>query len=284
MKEKFVNLLKPLYHKFPILRPYMAYIHQKFFWQTKFSGFGMKTNHELPWNDEYDWDVFRKSIIDIREFEFTKDAAQIDRNNVDELRWRHWVIAYAVCHAIKFADVEKYNFVECGVGDGCSSFFALREICGNKKISNNFSMHLYDSWMSMREEGLLESELPHVGRYANLSIEKTKRNLSEFKDNVIYHQGYVPESFNITPESPNSIVYLHIDLNSVGPTIATLEFFLPRLVNGGIILFDDYGWSGYSDTKKGVDEYFYDKPGILMKLPTGQAIYYHKITSNSSKK
>ena len=277
MREKVVDILKPLYYKFPILRPYMAFIHQRFFRQTKFSGYGMKTIHEVPWNDEYDWDVFRKSIKDVKDFEFTKNAAQVDRNNVDELRWRHWVISYAVRHAIKFADVEKYNFVECGVGDGCSAFFALREICGNKKIKNNFSMHLYDSWMVMREKGLLESELSHVGRYANLSIDKTKKNLSEFKDNVIYHQGYVPESFSITSEPPNSIVYLHIDLNSAGPTIATLDFFLPRLTNGGVILFDDYGWSGYTDTKRAVDKYFYDKPGILMKLPTSQVIYYHKI-------
>lgn len=275
MREKIVEVLKPYYYKFPALRPFMAFFHRRFFVSTKFSGFGMKTIHELPWNDEYDWEVFRKSIIDVRNFEFSKDAAQIDRNNVDELRWRHWIISYAVRHAIRFAEAKEYNFVECGVGDGGSAFFALREIGNQKKIVSNFSMHLYDSWMAMRENELLESELTHVGRYAQLNIDKTKRNLSEFKDNVIYHQGYVPESFSSLPEAPKSIVYLHIDLNSAKPTIATLDFFLPRLAKGGVILFDDYGWSGYTDTKKAVDKYFHDKQGVLLKFPTAQAIYYH---------
>lgn len=274
MKERIVKALRPVYHKYPILRPIMAFFHRRFFIKTKFSGFGMKTVHDLPWNDDHDWDVFRKACIDVKNFEFTKDAAQIERNNVDELMWRHWIVAYCVRHTIKLADTSEYNFVECGVGDGVSAFFALREISGQKNAIKKFSMHLYDSWMAMRKEGLVESEMSHVGKYAQLSIEKTKRNLAEFNENVIYHQGYVPESFRNPPAAPDSIVYLHIDLNSAKPTLDTLEFFLPKLVRGGVILFDDYGWTGYEDTKHVADAYFKNKPGILMKLPTGQAIYY----------
>jgi len=274
MKEKLVKALRPVYHKYPLLRPFMAFFHRKFFIQTKFSGYGMRTVHELPWNDEHDWDVFRKASIDVKNFEFSKDAAQIDLNNVDELMWRHWIISYCVRHAIKLADTSEYNFVECGVGDGVSAFFALREILGQKNVIKKFSMHLYDSWMVMRTEGLLENEIPHVGKYAQLSIEKTRRNLAEFNEYVIYHQGYIPESLRTPPDSPDSIVYLLVDLNSAKPTIATLEFFLPRLVKGGVILFDDYGWKGYEDTKRAVDAFLKNKPGILMKLPTGQAIYY----------
>jgi hypothetical protein len=275
MKSKLVKTFRPVYYKFPILRPIMAFFHRKFLTETKFSGFGMKTSHDLPWNDEYDWEVFRKASIDVKKnFEFSKDAAQIDQNNVDELKWRHWIVAYCVRHAIRLANTSEYNFAECGVGDGVSAFFSLREILGQKNFSKKFSMHLYDSWMAMKGEVLLESEMPHAGKYANLSVEKTKRNLAEFKDNVVYHQGYVPESFMTPPSSPNSIVYLHIDLNSAKPTIDTLEFFLPKLVRGGVILFDDYGWTGFVDTKLAVDAFFKDKPGVLMKLPTGQAIYY----------
>ena len=115
----------------------------------------------------------------------------------------------------------------------------------------------------------------HVGKYANLSIDVTKKNLSEFNEKIIYHQGFIPESLHSDPSSPEFIVYLHIDLNSAKPTIDVLNFFLPRLVAGGVIVFDDYAWEGYEDTKKVIDAYFRDKPGLIMKLPTGQAIYYH---------
>ena len=92
---------------------------------------------------------------------------------------------------------------------------------------------------------------------------------------MVFHQGYIPESLNKKPDAPDSIFYLHIDLNSAKPTESALDFFYPRLVPGGVILFDDYGWDAYEDTKNAIENFFTNKPGILMKLPTGQAIYFH---------
>ena len=62
------------------------------------------------------------------------------------------------------------------------------------------------------------------------------------------------------------------------PTISALEFFLPKLVIGGVIIFDDYGSIGHPDTKIEIDQFFSDKSGILMKSPTGQAIYFNNIS------
>ena len=273
LKQKLIKFGIRIYLKHPILQPYLAFINRTFF-KPKFSGWGMTTEAELPWDDEYGSDIFRRASEDFKKnFEFSKISAY--PNNVDTLLWRHWIVSYAVRHAIEFAETNIYNFVECGVGDGFSAFFAMREILNHKKIAKQFSMHLYDSWSAMRKQGLLESELNYLGQYAVLDINRTKRNLSEFKDNAIYHQGYIPESFTALPKAPSSIIYLAIDLNSAKPTSDTLDFFFPRLVKGGIILFDDYGHIGYTDTKKITDKFFSDKPGILLKLPTGQAIYYH---------
>ena len=176
---------------------------------------------------------------------------------------------------MKFTSCSKYNFVECGVGDGVTTFFSLREINNNNKIKENFSMHLYDSWSEMKKDNLLKEELSNVGKYFNLNIELTKSNLKEFEKKIIFHQGYIPESFSKVPNSPDEIVFLHIDLNSAIPTKATLDFFFPKITHGGIILFDDYGWEGYDETKQVIDKYFYNKSGMLLKLPTGQAIYFN---------
>lgn len=239
-----------------------------------FSGWGMQTEHELPWIDEYQEEIFRKACIDIKkQLQFNKSIAiTVDEKTLDGLEWRHWNVSYSIRHAIKFTKVSEFNFVECGVGEGMSIFFAMREIMGSE-IASKCSMHLYDSWGEMKEEFLLKSEISNKGRWKNLQIDDTKRNLEEFTDHITYHQGYIPESFKTT-SSPPTIVYLHIDLNSAKPTLASLEFFYPRLVSGGVILFDDYGWQGYEDTKKMIDKFFSDKPGIIMKLPTGQAIYF----------
>ena len=274
MNQKIVSFVRKIYWKYPIFRPGLGLIHRTFFIKPKFSGWGMKTEAELPWNDEYVGDIFRQASIDIKKnFEFSKNTTGTNKNNVDTLLWRHWIVSHSVLHAIKFADSVNYNFVECGVGDGMTSFFALREISSQKTISKP-TMHLYDSWDMMKKESLLENESHYVGRYANLDINITKKNLAEFSDIVIYHRGYMPESFETLPKSPDSIVYLSIDLNSAKPTLATLEYFFPRLAKGGTILFDDYGQEGYQDTKKAIDKFFSNKPGILFKLPTSQTIYY----------
>lgn len=274
MNKNILAIATKIYRKYTFLQPFLAFVYHKFFLKPTFSGRGIQTYHELPWNDEYEWSIFRKASEDVKHFEFTKNASGLDSSNIDTCLWRHWIVAYAVQHAIEFAETNEFNFVECGVADGITAFFTLKEIGSEKNIAERFSMHLYDSWSTMAKEGLHESEFSSVGAYVNLNVNITKKNLAEFNDKIVYHVGYIPESFSTLPESPNSIVYLSIDLNSANATLSVLNFFFKRLVRGGVILFDDYGTLGHSETKKIIDEFLHNKPGLLMKLVTGQAIYY----------
>ena len=107
---------------------------------------GNDNSTQLPWINEFDDECFRKACIDIKKkFKFTYNTADISEGNIDTLRWRHWIVSYSTRHAIQFTDCSKYNFVECGVGDGVTTFFSLKEIKNNNKTSENFTMHLYDS-------------------------------------------------------------------------------------------------------------------------------------------
>ena len=271
--EKF-NILKMIYKKIPILQPVFVKISKPFFdFIPKFSGWGMKTGHELPWNDEYEWNIFRNTHEYVKKsFDFSNDGIGMSKQNLDNLLYRHWYVAYCTQHAVEFAQTDEYNLVECGTANGVTAYYALKEI-SDKIEKSKFKMHLYDSWNAMRKNELLETEIDHVGNYSELDIDITKNNLKEFKNNLIYHRGYIPESL-ISIESPKSIVYMHIDLNSANPTLSALEFFFPKLVRGGVILFDDYGQEEYKDTKHAIDMFFSDKPGLLLKLPTSQAIYF----------
>jgi O-methyltransferase len=38
------------------------------------------------------------------------------------------------------------------------------------------------------------------------------------------------------------ICYLSIDMNNAAPEIAAAEYFEDRMISGGIIVLDDYGW------------------------------------------
>jgi len=280
MNKKLIERGRELFSQYPKLRPVLRIARGVLRSNTIFSGWGMSTSHQFPWIDEYNGDVFRKTSKDIKKsFDFGKVASGYDSSNVDELLWRHWNISSAVKYAIKFAEKKEYNFVECGVAHGMSAFFALREIFNTQKVGKNFSMHLYDSWGVMKTEYMTkkEKEVKHAEhRFEKLDINKTKKNLSEFVDYLTYHIGYIPQTFNIKPDSPENIVYLHIDLNSANVTQSALEFFFPRLQGGGVIMFDDYGSFDYEETKKIIDAFFKDKSGILIKFPTRQAMYCHR--------
>jgi O-methyltransferase len=259
------------YRKFQSLQPFLLSAYSTFH-KPNFSGWGMKTDHEVPWNDEYNWKSFRSACVEVKQnFELTENIPSTVPD-VDALMWRHWIVSYATRMALKFSKTNEYNFAECGVADGQTSFFTLQEIKEQGKLQKS-TMHLYDSWAGMEKERLLETEYDRIGEYHTLELARTKRNLKEFKEHIVYHVGYVPNSFKNNP--PESVVFLHIDLNSAKPTLSTLDFFFPRLVNNGIILFDDYGDLFYGETKRAVDKFFKDKFGVLEKLPTGQAIYYH---------
>jgi len=276
LKEKIKNKGRIFLKKYPKFRPYVDLVRKKPQIIPKFSGGGLSTDHEHAWVGEFEGEIFLKAVEDLKQnFKFPKEYV-FNTSKVDGFLWRGWFLSYAVRHAIKFSNPKEYNFADFGAGFGLTSFFALREISGNENIRNRFSMHLYDSWKPMRKEFLLESELSKDGKYGFHSIDWIKHNLNEFEKKLVYHSGFIPDSFKKEPSNPDSLVHLHIDLNSAKPTLATLEMAFPRLVSGGVIVFDDYGWGYYSDTKKVVDDFFHEKSGILLKLPTGQAIYFHK--------
>ena len=49
---------------------------------------------------------------------------------------------------------------------------------------------------------------------------------------------------------------MHIDVSLYEPTLKSLEFFFPRLVDGGIIICDDYNSQQLNGVKKAWDEFF----------------------------
>ncbi|MDE2589735.1 MAG: hypothetical protein KGL95_08740, partial [Patescibacteria group bacterium] len=105
MVDEFRNFVRKIYYNFPILRPYMAFANRmNSIINPRFAGWGMRTNRELPWIDDYGGVIFRQVAIDVKKnFEFNRDITDIHRNNIDSLLWRHWVVSYATRHAIEFA-------------------------------------------------------------------------------------------------------------------------------------------------------------------------------------
>jgi O-methyltransferase len=237
----------------------------------------MTSEHALPWDDNYRWAGFRETLRELPTLRHTGEAG-IRAKTVDELRWRHWVVACAVELAIVDVPRDRVDLVECGVADGITAFVAATETA-RLVTSDTWTIHLYDAWDAMAEHLLLPSERQQAGRYGSLDLEAARENLARFDARCQFHVGYLPETFDEPDHAlPDCIVFAHVDLNASMTTRACCERIWPRLARGGVLLFDDYGWIGFEDTKLVVDEFLSDKPGMLMKWPTGQAMFIRSFT------
>ena len=72
--------------------------------------------------------------------------------------------------------------------------------------------------------------------------------------------------------SPSQISFLHIDLNSAEPERLALDHLFPRVSPGGVIVFDDYGWSLHRKQKVSADRFMNHRGHSILELPTGQGL------------
>src|SRR5262249_30006495 len=61
-------------------------------------------------------------------------------------------------------------------------------------------------------------------------------------------KGIIPAVFD--QGCPERIAYLHIDLNQAPAEVASLDRLFDRMVPGGVLILDDYEWSGYYRPQK----------------------------------
>jgi len=287
MKKKNSNYFKEIiiildkYIFFNLIKTIYLYL-KSFFISSgmTFNGWGMTTYTNLPWQDTKNKDsiefekINKKLIMLVKKKKFVlsqilKEEEKLKHvlKTLDELKWRHYVVYISTLLAIKTSK-KKINFVECGVCDGLTIFYALNAL----KKKGNFSVFLYDSWKEMKKEFLKDNELHHLGDYGYLSLKNTKKNLKRFNKNLIYNVGYIPNIFDhhIYPEN---LSWLHIDLNASKPTIDVLNFFYKKINSNGVILFDDYNHLSYEPTKIAIDNFFKNKKGQFINFPTGQSIF-----------
>lgn len=238
-----------------------------------FQGWGMSTEALPPWDQGLDEQTFLRTHQHIKTG-FAFSGGHNISDDLDNVRWRNWGIAFAVRYALARCTVP--GLVECGVGEGMTALVALREARHllDDADWSRVRMDLYDSWEAMRPEYLLPTEKQVAGAYSDLDIGHTRSNMAEFADKLVFHVGFLPDSLHAEPSGPGSLCYLHVDLNSANPTVAALQHFLPLMPRGSIVVLDDYGQENFLETRLAINEVLRDRPGQLLPLPTGQAYYF----------
>ena len=113
-------------------------------------------------------------------------------------------------------------------------------------------IHLFDTFEGMPETNP-KYDIHEPGDFSDTSLEAVQALLKD-RENVEFWPGRFPES--ATGLLDLRFCLVHVDVDIYESTKAAIEFFWPRLVEGGIMVFDDYNAPRCPGTNKAVDEYF----------------------------
>lgn len=109
-------------------------------------------------------------------------------------------------------------------------------------------LHCYDTFCGIK--GSDPSIDKHKDGDFSCSLEKVQKVVGT--ENTFYHVGFFPESFN---EGDKKFAFVHSDTDTYVGTKSSIQVMYPLLVQGGIMVFDDYGWSYCPGVKKAIDEW-----------------------------
>jgi O-methyltransferase len=151
------------------------------------------------------------------------------------------LMIYECSHEVKHLDGD---VVEIGVHQGESA----EVICNAFPDSSVF---LFDTYTGMPPSMITKGLDTHrVEDFSDTSLARVQKRLSG-KENAALIAGVFPESAKVEPK----IKFAHIDVDLYESTKAALEWCWPRMVEGGVILDDDYHCSSCPGAKKAVDEF-----------------------------
>ncbi len=232
------------------------------------------TDHEKLWRGI---ELIRESMVSARGFfasdnlivlsrslGFMEDKPFVDaylaHANTTEERgalWRYVTLAWA---ARQVQGLEG-AFVECGCYKGTSA----RIIADVADLANSGRPYfLYDLFEH-------DASMPHhhMREHGADLFAQVKARFADLA-NVHVIQGRVPDSFN--QGAPDKIAMLHLDLNDAAAEIGALDTLFDRIVPGGILVLDDFGWLAYKPQQDAELVWLRARGCPVLELPTGQGL------------
>ena len=180
--------------------------------------------------------------------------------------WRLHVLCWSAQQSLSLNG----DFVECGTFKGDFAWVINRVV---RPASREKKFYLYDSF-----EGFAPTDQTVDSAYADFAnpIYREKGIFDSVQSrfaqdqHVVITKGFLPET--LQKAAPAVVSFLHMDLNSPGAELASLEFFWPRIVPGGVVVFDDYGWKVFAKQKELEDHFARERNHSILELPTGQGL------------
>lgn len=169
--------------------------------------------------------------------------------------WRLHLLTWAAENALHLPG----DFVECGVWQGFSSAVVMHYLDFGQQACQ---FYLYDTFTGLPGQTW--------SPYQEAHLHHKVCTLFEPYPNVHIIPGIVPDS--LVDNAPAQIAWLHLDMNSAEAEIGALDVLFERVVPGGYILLDDYGWYQFRAQKMAEEPFFRARGHAVVELPTGQGM------------
>lgn len=140
---------------------------------------------------------------------------------------------------------------EVGVYKGGTSFFIA-------SIAAQLGLRLDHACFDTFEGHAVEDINPTVetshtpNTFSDTSVEAVREYLKEFENVSIFKGRF---QFTNTPIEEKKMHFVHLDMDIYEPTVYALNFFRTRMVRGGVILLDDYGFQTCPGIERAVHEF-----------------------------
>jgi O-methyltransferase len=160
---------------------------------------------------------------------------------------------------------------ECGVYRGGTAMLLQDVIRRHSHLSPAHPpLRLFDSFTGMPDVDN-SKDVHRKGDLSDTSLEAVQSRLGEDAA-VHFHPGFIPDTMEGLEDA--QIALAHIDVDIYQSVHDCCEFIAPRMVRGGFMVFDDYGFPSCPGAREAVDAFFKDRSQVPLALPTGQAIVF----------
>jgi len=166
---------------------------------------------------------------------------------------------------------------EAGSFRGQTSYLICHELRGEDPGFDGATHAAFDSFEGFAppadHDGEFSKHRYNQGAFTGTSVEHFRNTLREFPS-VEIHKGWIPSVFGAVPE--RTYRFVHVDVDLYDPTLASLEYFFPRLVAGGVLVVDDHGpWpnGAYPGCRVACAEFAAAQGVSYATLNTGNAVF-----------
>jgi hypothetical protein len=162
------------------------------------------------------------------------------------------------------------NLAEIGVYKGGTSYFIASVV---EELGFHAAKHYcFDTFEGFAEEDidLRTDGTQKPGKLSDTQFASVKAYLRRF-NNLTLYKGRFQDTCNQV--ASRQFHFIHLDVDIYKPTLFSLNFFDERLVTGGVIVIDDYGFRTCPGVKQAVDEFKSTRNNYFsLHVLTGQCV------------